>query len=97
MTVAGQPAVNYEYYDNGLPKEIRQMINSIERKFDFGYDVGGRRTDLKYFQGAATIPTMETTYGYDVANRLLNIQHLQSTTVLEENKKGSVLDKGQLI
>ena len=83
MTVAGQPAVYYGYFDNGLLKEIRQMINGIERKFNFAYDAGRRRSDLKYFQGTAATPTMETTYAYDTANRLLNIQHLQSTAVLE--------------
>jgi RHS repeat-associated protein len=83
MTVAGQPTVNYEYYDNGLPKEIRQVINGVERKFDFEYDPGGRRNALKYFLGAASTPTMNTTYGYDTTNNLLNIQHLQSTNVIE--------------
>jgi RHS repeat-associated protein len=81
MTVAGQQTVNYEYYDNGWPKEIRQIINGIERKFHFDYDDGGRRTALQYFR--ASSPVMETTYGYDTANRLLNMQHLQSTNILE--------------
>ena len=79
MTVAGQPVVNYDYYANGWIENVRQGVNSIEQRFNFVYDDGGRRERLKSFKGSNLIT--ETAYGFDTANRLLNLKHLNSLNV----------------
>jgi RHS repeat-associated protein len=83
MQVAGQPVVNYEYYDNNLPKEINQIVDSVNRRYYFEYYSDGTRKNMQYFKGTNTMPLMTTTYSYDNANRLTNLLHKKSTTTLE--------------
>ena len=87
MQVAGQPVVNYDYYDNGWLENIRQVVNVVEQKFNFMYDDGGRRERLKYFNGINLIT--ETVYGFDNASRLLEMKHLNSVSqILEQVNYG---------
>ncbi len=37
MQVAGQPVVNYDYYDNGWIENARQVVNGVEQRFNFVY------------------------------------------------------------
>ena len=51
MQVAGQSVVNYEYYDNNLPKEINQIISSVKRRYFFEYYDNGARKNMQYLTG----------------------------------------------
>ena len=80
MTVAGQPAVNYQYDAVGRLTGI-SVNHSVHGllSFDFTYDALGRRTSLTYPNGVTT------TYTYDKASRLLTLKHLNSLNIVKRN------------
>ena len=70
MTVAGQPAVNYQYDAGSRLTEIDSMINGVAAGFSLRYDTLGTRTSLIYPNG------IRTNYSYDNASQVLNLEHL---------------------
>ena len=87
MTVAGQPAVNYQYDPAGRLIKI-STLNPEHGilEFTFGYDALGRRTSLTYPNGVTT------TYSYDNASRLTELKHLNPLNQILE-KIGYAYDR----
>ena len=72
MTVAGQPAVNYTYYDADRLIQISQGSSTAA----FTYDPAGRRSTL-------TLPNgITTSYSYDNASQLTGLSYQLGATKL---------------
>jgi RHS repeat-associated protein len=80
MTIAGQPAVNYQFDSNSRLSGISTLNSQLGAlNFNIAYDALGRRTSLTYPNGVTT------NYTYDNASNLLDLKHLNPLNQILES------------